>query len=89
VAANLGSVTNLHTAIFALVCVLMLFFYVAMLRPFLDVVVNEGRRTAELLSQLPTEVRSWCGGGLVVYLQPGAQNQRRRLYFPISLGGAG
>ncbi len=56
-AANLDSVTNLHTAIFALVCVLMLVFYVGMLRPFLAVVVNEGRRTAELLSQLPTEVR--------------------------------
>jgi hypothetical protein len=45
---------------FACSLALMIGYIFVMLRPFLAETVNETRRVAELLSQLPAEVGAWC-----------------------------
>jgi hypothetical protein len=48
--------------------VLMSGFVFVLLRPFLDEIINETRRIAELLSQLPAEVGSFTGRPIAPHL---------------------
>ena len=57
---NLASMRTLQILLLVLTLLLLAGFVLFMLHPFVKLAGHETRRVAELLSQLPAEVRSCC-----------------------------